>query len=110
MSWNVVDVFAGALILLLTTPGPGGCQEPEWYAVVVTDGADTVAVERVTRTVEWMHAVILVRDRARIEVTETFGPSRCATGAVMDGPKSRIRQEAQNAFYAKKALYALIVE
>jgi len=34
----------------------------------------------------------------------------CATGSVMDGPKSRIRQEAQNAFYAKKALYALIVQ
>jgi len=34
----------------------------------------------------------------------------CATDAVMDGPKSMIRQEAQNAFYAKKALYALIVE
>ena len=34
----------------------------------------------------------------------------CATDAVMDGPRSRIRQEAQNAFYAKKALYALIVE
>lgn len=34
----------------------------------------------------------------------------CATDAVLDGPKSRIRQEAENAFYAKKALYALIVE
>jgi len=34
----------------------------------------------------------------------------CATDAVMDGPKSIIRVEAQNAFYAKKALYALIVE
>jgi len=34
----------------------------------------------------------------------------CATDAVLDGPKSIIRMEAQNAFYSKKALYALIVE
>ncbi len=34
----------------------------------------------------------------------------CATDAVMDGPKSIIPQEAQNAFYAKKALYALMVK
>lgn len=34
----------------------------------------------------------------------------CATDAVMDGPKARIRQEAQNAFYSKKSLYALIVK
>jgi ornithine carbamoyltransferase len=34
----------------------------------------------------------------------------CATDAVMDGPKSIIRAEAQNAFYSKKALFALIVE
>jgi len=33
----------------------------------------------------------------------------CATDAVMDGPKNRIREEANNAFYAKKAMYALIV-
>ena len=34
----------------------------------------------------------------------------CATDAVMDGPKSRIREEASNAFYAKKALLALMVK
>ncbi len=34
----------------------------------------------------------------------------CATGAVMDGPKSCIPTEAQNAFFAKKALYALMVK
>lgn len=34
----------------------------------------------------------------------------CATDAVMDGPKSRIRKEASNAFYAKKALLALLVK
>ncbi len=34
----------------------------------------------------------------------------CATGAVMDGPKSMIPIEAKNAFFAKKALYALIVK
>ena len=33
----------------------------------------------------------------------------CATDSVMDGPRTRIREEANNAFYAKKALYALIV-
>ena len=34
----------------------------------------------------------------------------CATDAVMDGPKSRIRDEALNAFYSKKALLAMMVE
>ena len=34
----------------------------------------------------------------------------CATDAVMDGPKNRINQEARNAFFSKKALYALIVK
>lgn len=33
----------------------------------------------------------------------------CATDAVMDGPKSLIRQEASNAFFSKKALFALMV-
>jgi len=34
----------------------------------------------------------------------------CATDEVMDGPKSIIPQEARNAFFSKKAMYALIVE
>ncbi len=34
----------------------------------------------------------------------------CATAAVMDGPKSIIPIEAKNAFFAKKALYALTVK
>jgi len=34
----------------------------------------------------------------------------CATDAVMDGPKSLIREEARNAFYSKKAIYALVVK
>ena len=34
----------------------------------------------------------------------------CATDAVMDGPKSRIAEEANNAFYSKKALFALMVK
>lgn len=41
------------------------------------------------------------------------GPARrnvCATDSVMDGPKSIIPQEAQNAFYAKKSLFALMVK
>jgi ornithine carbamoyltransferase len=34
----------------------------------------------------------------------------CATDEVMDGPKSRIPQEALNAIYSKKALLALMVK
>lgn len=34
----------------------------------------------------------------------------CATDAVLDGPKSLIREEARNAFFAKKALLALLVK
>ena len=33
----------------------------------------------------------------------------CATDAVMDGPRSRIPQEARNAVYSKKAMLALMV-
>jgi len=33
----------------------------------------------------------------------------CVTDAVMDGPKALIRQEASNAFFSKKALFALMV-
>ncbi len=41
------------------------------------------------------------------------GPARrgtCATDSVMDGPKSLIAEEARNAFFAKKALLALMVK
>jgi len=34
----------------------------------------------------------------------------CATDSVMDGPRSRIRQEALNAIFSKKALLALMVK
>jgi ornithine carbamoyltransferase len=34
----------------------------------------------------------------------------CATNEVMDGPKSIIPMEAKNAFYSKKALFALMVK
>ena len=33
----------------------------------------------------------------------------CATDSVLDGPRSRVREEALNAIYAKKALLALMV-
>ena len=33
----------------------------------------------------------------------------CATDAVLDGPRSLVRQEARNAFYSKKALIAMMV-
>ena len=51
---------------------------------------------------------------ARPDVLYTHsGPAHrnvCATDAVMDGPRSLIREEARNAFYSKKALLALMVE
>lgn len=34
----------------------------------------------------------------------------CATDAVLDGPRSLVREEARNAFYSKKALFALLVK
>jgi len=55
-----------------------------------------------------------VLDAAKPDVLYSHsGPAHrnvCATDAVMDGPRARIREEAQNAFYAKKALFALIVK
>ena len=55
-----------------------------------------------------------VLDNARPDVLYSHsGPAHrnvCATDSVMDGPRARIREEASNAFYAKKALYALIVK
>ena len=55
-----------------------------------------------------------VLDAAKPDVLYSHsGPAHrdvCATGAVMDGSRSRIREEACNAFYAKKALYALVVD
>jgi len=55
-----------------------------------------------------------VLDAARPDVLYSHsGPAHrniCATDAVMDGPKSRIREEARHAFYSKKALLALIVK
>jgi len=54
-----------------------------------------------------------VLDAAKPDVLYSHsGPAHrnvCATDAVMDGNRSRIREEANNAFYAKKALYALVV-
>ena len=55
-----------------------------------------------------------VLDAAKPDVLYSHsGPAHrnvCATDSVMDGKRSRIREEANNAFYAKKALYALIVD
>jgi len=54
-----------------------------------------------------------VLDCAREDVLYSHsGPAHrgvCATDEVMDGPRSRIRQEAHNAIYSKKALLALMV-
>ena len=55
-----------------------------------------------------------VLDAAKPDVLYSHsGPAHrnvCATDAVMDGPRSRISQEARNAFFSKKALFALIVK
>lgn len=55
-----------------------------------------------------------VLDAAKPDVLYSHsGPAHrnvCATDSVMDGPRSRISEEACNAFYAKKAMFALIVE
>ena len=55
-----------------------------------------------------------VLDAAKPDVLYSHsGPAHrnvCATDSVMDGERSRISEEACNAFYAKKAMFALIVE
>lgn len=55
-----------------------------------------------------------VLDAAKSDVLYSHsGPAHrniCATDAVMDGPRSIISAEARNAFFAKKALLALIVQ
>jgi len=54
-----------------------------------------------------------VLDRAGPDVLYSHsGPAHrgvCATDEVLDGPRSRVREEALNAIYAKKALLALMV-
>ena len=55
-----------------------------------------------------------VLNAAKADVLYTHsGPAHrnvCATDAVMDGPRSRIQQEALNAIYSKKAMLALMVK
>ncbi len=55
-----------------------------------------------------------VLDAAKPDVLYSHsGPAHrgiCATNEVMDGPRSIIPTEARNAFFSKKAMYALIVE
>ncbi|MFH1567251.1 MAG: hypothetical protein ABIL09_04565 [Gemmatimonadota bacterium] len=74
-----------------------GEQSPEEKAVVVSEWTVTDAV----------------LDRARPDVLYSHsGPAHrgvCATDAVLDGPRSRVREEARNAIFAKKALLALLV-
>ena len=54
-----------------------------------------------------------VLDAARTHVLYSHsGPAHrgvCATDAVLDGPRSLVREEARNAIFAKKALLALMV-
>ena len=54
-----------------------------------------------------------VLDAARPDVLYSHsGPAHrgvCATDAVLDGPRSLVREEARNAIFAKKALLALMV-
>lgn len=55
-----------------------------------------------------------VLDCAKPDVVYSHsGPAHrgvCATDEVMDGPRSIIREEARNAIYSKKALFALMVK
>ena len=54
-----------------------------------------------------------VLDCARPDVRYSHsGPAHrgvCATDAVLDGPRSIVREEARNAIFSKKALLALMV-
>lgn len=73
---------AAALVLL--TPGAARAQEPERYLLVATRGADTLSVERVTKSALELRSEILVPGRARLDVVGTLEPEGCVTGASVD--------------------------
>ncbi|MFC1661013.1 alpha/beta hydrolase, partial [Gemmatimonadota bacterium] len=56
----------------------------ERYGMVITEGADTIAVEQVTRTETELRSEITVPNRARVSVVAGLRPGGCVTGAVVE--------------------------
>ena len=59
-------------------------EEVDRWGLVVTNGTDTVSIERVVRTAAELRSEILVPDRARLSVTATLHNSHCVSGAVVE--------------------------
>jgi pimeloyl-ACP methyl ester carboxylesterase len=70
--------------VILPNPIRTGAQELEHYAMVITSGADTLAVERVVRTETELRSEVLVPNRARLSVVASLGTGGCVSGAVVD--------------------------
>lgn len=81
----MIGMAARALVsgLAVFSPAVQGRAEPERYGMVITSGADTVAVERVTRDATSVRSEIFVPARARLEVSAAVGADGCVTGAVV---------------------------
>jgi pimeloyl-ACP methyl ester carboxylesterase len=74
----------GAVQALALTPSRATAQAVERYGIITTSGADTVAVERVTRSATEWRSEMLVPPRARLSVVATLASGGCVTGAVVD--------------------------
>ncbi len=80
-------VVAARLLLMVGAAGlPSSvrAQEAERYVLVATRGADTLSVERVTRSAHELRSEILVPGRARLGVLAALGPDGCVTDASVD--------------------------
>lgn len=74
-------VLASAALL---APAGTQAQAPDRYLMVAMRGADTLSVERVTRTADALRTQILVPGRARLAVVAALDPRGCVTGATVD--------------------------
>ncbi|HSW29201.1 MAG TPA: alpha/beta hydrolase [Longimicrobiales bacterium] len=83
LSTLVASALAAALVGL-PAPRSARAQDVERYMMVATRGADTLSVERVTRSPQELGSEILVPGRARLAVAAALGPEGCVTGATVD--------------------------
>jgi uncharacterized protein len=68
----------------LLAAGPARAQQVQRYMMVATRGADTLSVERVTRSALELRSEMLVPGRARLAVVAALGASGCVSGATVD--------------------------
>jgi len=63
---------------------PARAQQGERYRLVATRDADTLSVERATRSAQELRSEVLVPARARLTVVAALDPDGCVTGASVD--------------------------